>query len=115
MASNVLGITILLCTFADVNDALLDICRELENRAAHDHVLMLASDMSAIQSQLPSVGRWIWRSGITIKSQSGAVPWNVQTLNNAPHCFLWEVDAPEIITTVSLQGKEEEGHLFPPL
>ena len=91
---------------ADVNTALLDICRELENRAAHQHVHMLADDIASIQSQLPAVGIWIWRSGAA-RSQSGLVPWNVQLQNSAPQCFLWEVDAAEIVTSVSLWSRDE--------
>ena len=100
---------------ADVNTALLDICRELENRAAHQHVHMLADDIAAIQGQLPAVGRWIWRNG-AVKSQSGLVPWNVQLQNSAPQCFLWEVDASEIVASVCERPPppEVEGLTPPP-
>ena len=77
----------------DVNKVLVDVCRELQEKAGAEELRAALRDQAVVNAGLcadMSLGRWIWKSGKT-KAGKG-VPWNVQTLNSDPDNFVWEKD-----------------------
>mmetsp|Transcript_41386 Transcript_41386/g.69226 ORF Transcript_41386/g.69226 Transcript_41386/m.69226 type:complete len:636 (+) Transcript_41386:16-1923(+) len=84
---------------ADVNVALAELQRGIDNRCPYDEFKCVVRDQSVINASLCadcSIGRWIWKSGRT-KSGHG-VPWNVQSVNTDPDNFIWEKDKVTIQT-----------------
>lgn len=77
----------------DVNKVLVDVCNELEKKAAASALDRALRDQAIVNAGLcadMSFGRWIWKSGKT-KAGKG-IPWNVQTINSDPDNFVWEKD-----------------------
>jgi hypothetical protein len=84
----------------DVNKVLVDVCRELEQKASATALSDALRDQAIVNAGLcadMSFGRWIWRSG---KTKTGrGIPWNVQTINSDPDNFVWEKDKVNSLTS----------------
>jgi len=77
----------------DVNSVLQIINDEIDTRAPQSEFNAFVSDQTIINASLcaeHNVGRWIWRSGVTIDGD--VVPWNVQVVNSNPDNFNWDED-----------------------
>ena len=82
----------------DVNSALMDIHKELDNKiSTQDHNVYI-NEQQALNSVLCSentIGRWIWRSGEL--TGGFAIPWEIQCVNTAPDNYVWEPEASAIL------------------
>lgn len=82
----------------DVNQALMDVHKELDSKANHHEVIDHMNEQSLINEALCSentVGRWIWKSS---EVKNGfAVPWEIQSVNTCPENYLWEPEATSLI------------------
>eukprot|EP00698_Gefionella_okellyi_P022603 TRINITY_DN750_c0_g2_i1.p1 TRINITY_DN750_c0_g2~~TRINITY_DN750_c0_g2_i1.p1 ORF type:complete len:432 (-),score=120.43 TRINITY_DN750_c0_g2_i1:55-1350(-) len=82
----------------DVNNALIELNKELDNKAPLEDFNKIIADQRLINESLVAeqcVARWIWKSG---KTKTGhGVPWNVQSVNTNPDNFLWEKDKVHIV------------------
>lgn len=82
----------------DVNNALIDIHKELESKNSKEQFQNAMENQSIINDTLCSenyVGRWLWNSG---KVKNGyAIPWEIQSVNTAPDNYIFEKDKTYII------------------
>jgi hypothetical protein len=85
----------------DVNNALSDVCKEIEGRASIGLVTQIGSELSLMRSCLRQCGgikgMWEWKCE-SVKG-GGAVPWNLETVNTDPHNLIWERDKTVVIVT----------------
>ena len=82
----------------DVNSALMDIHKELDNKISAQTHNMYANEQQALVSVLCSentIGRWIWRSGEL--TGGFAIPWEIQCVNTAPDNYIWEPETSSIM------------------
>lgn len=82
----------------DVNSALMDIHKELDNKISLQDHNMHVNEQQALNAVLCSentIGRWIWRNGEL--ANGFAIPWEIQCVNTAPDNFIWEPEASNII------------------
>eukprot|EP00357_Protocruzia_adherens_P011027 CAMPEP_0114975776 /NCGR_PEP_ID=MMETSP0216-20121206/2296_1 /TAXON_ID=223996 /ORGANISM="Protocruzia adherens, Strain Boccale" /LENGTH=802 /DNA_ID=CAMNT_0002336613 /DNA_START=61 /DNA_END=2469 /DNA_ORIENTATION=+ len=83
----------------DVNKALTEVHKELDQKSAAEELTQSVNDQALINEALCAencVARWLWKSG---EVKSGyAVPWEVQSVNTCPDNFLWEKDKTSVLT-----------------
>jgi hypothetical protein len=82
----------------DVNSALMDIHKELDNKITVQAHNVYVNEQQALNTVLCSentIGRWIWRSGEL--AGGFAVPWEIQCVNTAPDNYIWEPESSSIL------------------
>jgi hypothetical protein len=85
----------------DVNNALSDVCKEIEGRAAIGLVTQMGSELSLMRSCLRQCGgiKGVWEWKCESVKGGGAVPWNIESVNTDPHNLIWEQDKTVVIVT----------------